>query len=370
MTGQVEFKYTIIGIIHKTCRFPGLFDFQYLPDPHDPLIQLRRSMAQLDVDAIRQFEWPTTHPLVAYPPLRFCSYPIPHTYKDRQSRQVRPLGQASTRLKILVQYFDPSGTIPSGPHPDLEQAEMDPLIVKLLDQIKLLFLERPIWTRMALLGHLVKLDDFSQVSETVLSRTLSRALVYIAYAHREGPWRRCWVPFGLDPRTDKKYRLYQTMDLRMNERDQDRVESFANDPHLFVHDRSTGIHLFQMIDIKLPELEKVIQTITSTCTYTDRYGWYTESAFEYVRLKMKQTLGGNYLPTRKSRSLVFKDIDGIDESSSEHEDEEQEEMDFNVIDPHVDLETRQQTQELMKSLSQMQGFDYDQESFDEFDIFE
>ena len=35
-----------------------------------------------------------------------------------------------------------------------------------------------------------------------------RALNTVAYTFRTGPWRECWVKFGIDPRTDKKYYMY------------------------------------------------------------------------------------------------------------------------------------------------------------------
>ncbi|OAD68855.1 hypothetical protein PHYBLDRAFT_172708 [Phycomyces blakesleeanus NRRL 1555(-)] len=36
----------------------------------------------------------------------------------------------------------------------------------------------------------------------------------IAYTFRDGPWRFCWILYGIDPRKDSKYAKYQQVDTR------------------------------------------------------------------------------------------------------------------------------------------------------------
>lgn len=60
-----------------------------------------------------------------------------------------------------------------------------------------LFETRPIWTRYALLCVLDKKHH----------KYIQAALVRHAYVYSSGPWRECWVRYGVDPRKDQKYNM-------------------------------------------------------------------------------------------------------------------------------------------------------------------
>ncbi|KAG9099693.1 tau 95 subunit of transcription factor TFIIIC [Ceratobasidium sp. 370] len=57
--GQAAGSYTaeIVGVIPKTVRFRSMADFQYQPDEDDYIVQMRRAMDRLDVDAVRSFDF-------------------------------------------------------------------------------------------------------------------------------------------------------------------------------------------------------------------------------------------------------------------------------------------------------------------------
>lgn len=60
------------------------------------------------------------------------------------------------------------------------------------------------WTRNSLLYHL-------KITEVILKRIIH----HVAYFFCNGPWNRCWVKYGYDPRADPKSKIYQIVDYRV-----------------------------------------------------------------------------------------------------------------------------------------------------------
>ncbi|KAG8422692.1 tau 95 subunit of transcription factor TFIIIC [Metarhizium acridum] len=83
----------------------------------------------------------------------------------------------------------------------------DPRMIEVLAQLEDAFHHRPLWTRRSLLNHLRgKLQSWNE---------LKKYLNYAAYQFKGGPWRDSVVPYGTDPRTDPKYRIYQTLMFKL-----------------------------------------------------------------------------------------------------------------------------------------------------------
>ncbi|KAF8681358.1 RNA polymerase III transcription factor (TF)IIIC subunit [Rhizoctonia solani] len=90
--GENQGTYTaeVMGIIPKTVRFRSMADFQYQPNEDDYVVQMRRAMDRLDVDAIRSFEFKPLQEnyeeggksqLHLIPPPLFSRQGIPQHYK-------------------------------------------------------------------------------------------------------------------------------------------------------------------------------------------------------------------------------------------------------------------------------------------------
>lgn len=62
---------------------------------------------------------------------------------------------------------------------------------------------RPIWTRTALAG---TVNEPANVIRDIINN--------LAYFYISGPWSRCWVRFGYDPRLDVSSKQYQVVDYR------------------------------------------------------------------------------------------------------------------------------------------------------------
>ena len=77
---------------------------------------------------------------------------------------------------------------------------------RLIHQAQLLLEERPIWTRRALRNRLSE-DDWNIIG----SNAARYIYQHVGYLWASGPWRDAIVRFGIDPRKDPEYRIYQTM---------------------------------------------------------------------------------------------------------------------------------------------------------------
>lgn len=98
-------------------------------------------------------------------------------------------------------------TVPDGPADDLPPiASLEPAMQRLIQGARLLFEERPIWTRRALRNRVSDADW-----NIVGSNSAKYVFQYVGYLWASGPWRDALVKFGIDPRKDPGYRIYQTV---------------------------------------------------------------------------------------------------------------------------------------------------------------
>jgi len=100
--------------------------------------------------------------------------------------------------------------VPSGPsrEPDMT----DPQVALIMTEMRLAMEERPIWTRRSMWNRLG-----SRFASLPKSGSLVRhCLQYAGYQFKGGPWRDALVKYGLDPRSDPKYRIYQTLIFKLH----------------------------------------------------------------------------------------------------------------------------------------------------------
>ena len=124
-----------------------------------------------------------------------------------------------TANKILTQLvsYDVEA-IPMGPTDDLEPIDtLEPVIQDLIRMLRKLLDERPLWTRRAISNRLI-------VPGREWSNIAKRVYQYAGYMFRSGPWRDAVVRFGVDPRTDPKYRVYQTMMFQIDDKELEKLE--------------------------------------------------------------------------------------------------------------------------------------------------
>ena len=100
--------------------------------------------------------------------------------------------------------------VPTGPRrqPDMS----DPQIAAIISEMALAMEERPIWTRRSMWNRLGA--KFAELPKN--GGLVRHCLQYAGYQFKGGPWRDALVKYGLDPRTDPKYRVYQTLIFKLH----------------------------------------------------------------------------------------------------------------------------------------------------------
>ena len=112
---------------------------------------------------------------------------------------------------------------------------------------------------------------------------MSRTVIpYVGYMFRSGPWREAIVKYGVDPRNDPKYRIFQTMTFQFDVRGkQNNVRSvhgakqsgakesrLNGNSHIFDGiNMSTDSKVWQACDIKDPLVQRILATthLRKTC---------------------------------------------------------------------------------------------------------
>jgi general transcription factor 3C polypeptide 5 (transcription factor C subunit 1) len=187
-------------------------------------------------------------------------------------------------------------TVPTGP-PSLPPPE--PMITAILTELQQLLDERPIWTRRAILNRLS--------NDNPALYLLKPAIQYLAYQFRGGPWRDAIVKYGVDPRKDPKYRIYQTLffkvvderlsvrqpgdpwhDIRSEytrraQRDDTNISSHIFDGQSISLDGK----IWQVCDITDPLLRKLLDTETLRTECDDRDGWFCNGTMAKVKAVMR-----------------------------------------------------------------------------------
>ena len=100
--------------------------------------------------------------------------------------------------------------VPSAPSRDPDMS--DPQVALIISEMRLAMEERPIWTRRSMwnrLGH-----KFAALPKS--GSLVKHCLQYAGYQFKGGPFRDALVKYGLDPRLDPKYRIYQTLIFKLN----------------------------------------------------------------------------------------------------------------------------------------------------------
>ena len=155
-------------------------------------------------------------------------------------------------LGQILQYDDE--TIPSGPADGVPPiASLNPTLQHFINLIRNAFDERPIWTRRAISNRVASGEpkDFEK-----------RAYPYVCYSFNSGPWRDSIIKFGVDPRVDLKYRIYQTLTFQIEASEglkhlkQDRRLSHVFDGRSV----ATGAKTWQVCDISDPQLKSLLAT--------------------------------------------------------------------------------------------------------------
>lgn len=237
------------------------------------------------------------------PPPLFTHMGLPFNYFYAQNPYVRETEDGGTINKTAVKqighFIGAEDPAPEGPQhpPDMTNIRT----VEVLSQLEDAFQYRPVWTRRSLLGHLHgKLRNWNE---------LKKYLNYAAYQFKGGPWRDSVIPYGTDPRTDPKYRIYQTLMFKLSKHKRPRdnpswqslrraqtvmPKSTADDvpgTHIFDGETySTDGKVWQVCDITDPLLKELLDNASIRPECDVNSGWYHGGLWAKVKAIMKTKL--------------------------------------------------------------------------------
>ncbi|ORZ17950.1 RNA polymerase III transcription factor IIIC subunit-domain-containing protein [Absidia repens] len=319
----------VVGTIPQTCRFRGMADFQYLVPKSDSARKLRTALLTGDAKSIQQLRIPLdidNHDknLHAIPPPVFSQLETPFKYEYKQNAPVvrvrvqqadgtyvtKLVNRSKTKThRHIVLSFETKNVPTKPPALDVLNEELLSAKQKLVE----LFDERPIWSKFALRNTLDPGD----------SGHLSELLPHVAYSFQNGPWRDCWIKYGVDPRLDQKYACYQQVDIRIGHPDERPTNTYVRAKRtrtlpVFTSDypqRSNGDtsskgeehtygrlfdgkHLparsawFQVCDITDPDFDCILRTTKyqHSTPPTKHSGYFYPSALVAVRSAMRQKI--------------------------------------------------------------------------------
>ncbi|KAI9767020.1 MAG: tau 95 subunit of transcription factor TFIIIC [Geoglossum simile] len=328
-----KYKIEPVGTIDCTHRFRGKYYKQ----------KMRESILSYDYEKLKNFKLdPSKGPKKntdLIPPPRFSQTHVPFNYNYRQNPAVRytvddtgrPVvvnDQAPPKVLTLIVSADVD-VVPSAPPSDMPNpATLDPGIRDTINRLKKLIEERPLWTRRALLNHFTNPD---------YQYTLKHSIQHVGYMFRSGPWRDTIVKFGVDPRSDPRYRFYQSISFQIHDRDGDGTRRQWQDERSRYQRNMKGkrrnfqSHLFdgrhveldgkvwQVCDITDPLLKGLLTDAKKLRTNCDKWdGWYTNGLWAKVKTIMRakiRTIREGRIPTDLEFTEILKLPDEFDDNS-------------------------------------------------------
>ncbi|KAK6453180.1 hypothetical protein FP744_10009432 [Trichoderma asperellum] len=295
------------GLIKHTHRFRGLADFYWDMDKSSFAQRFVDQVLPGDVEKIKEFKFTPGidqgSNVDIIPPPIFTHMSLPFNYFYSQNPYVRLTEDGgtvnTTAVKQVGHFIGTEDAAPAGPQipPDMT----DPRMVEVIAQLEEAFAHRPVWTRRSLLNHLAgKLRNWNE---------LKKYLNYAAYQFKGGPWRDGVVPYGIDPRTDPKYRIYQTLMFKLPKqkrarKDQTwqslrraqmgRTKEFVEElsaSHTFDGETyHTDGKVWQVCDITDPLLRELLDNAEVRPTWDVSSGWYHGGLWAKVKAIMKTKL--------------------------------------------------------------------------------
>ncbi|KAI4867715.1 hypothetical protein F4820DRAFT_412535 [Hypoxylon rubiginosum] len=301
-----DYQIEAVGSVQGTHRYRGLADFQFANTSSSFLTNIAEHLLPLQVSKLREIRFA---PGVAagpgqeiIPPPHFTDKVIGFNYNYEQNPNIKVEGKEGEdgrliniqgRKKHSYGHF-----INHNQYPVPTKARREPTIEipdGLLKQLHALMEERPIWTRRAILN---------SVTGNYADSMLRIALQLVGYQFRGGPWRDAFVKYGVDPRPDPKFRIYQTLAFKLERnivgtkkvpwelvrKDQVKKPKTENtESHLWDGEQySTDGKFWQVCDITDPFVRQLIDQapLRDDCDLNDS-GWYYRGTWAKVKMIMK-----------------------------------------------------------------------------------
>ncbi|KAE9364185.1 hypothetical protein N431DRAFT_488810 [Stipitochalara longipes BDJ] len=308
-------KYTCEAVaeVKQTHRFRGLADF-HQSTTHLPFFSKFRDTALTgNIEKMREFKfdpsrgWKPNEEIIMPPNITI--YPFPFNWSFQQNPLIvqetdpvtgKPILVNTSRFRrTMVEYLPHNmETIPEGP---AQEPPDEKDLHEIIKNIKKLYNERPIWTRRAIINKV----NYALTEATL--HLIKLALPFVGYRFKDGPFKDAIIQFGIDPRKDPKYRMYQTIYFQLAERDvkdpggpwlgirkstktpkqakrsKDKLSHFFNGRDVAVDGK-----IWQMCDVTDPLLARLIKEAPISETFDAKNdGWFCNGTLAKIRAIMK-----------------------------------------------------------------------------------
>ncbi|KAH0946082.1 hypothetical protein HN011_007029 [Eciton burchellii] len=208
---EFEPRLKILGRVETEFKFTNLCDFQYVPmtqSKSDPK-QLECIYSMIYPTGIPSYSWLKNDVPYFLPPATFSRMDTVQQYVPKMatdSNAENIIGKSKKCQGGFPNYiYFSTLNVPTTAPKGIEAAMRVKFLHKLhLEQVRRLFMERPIWSKNAIMHK----TQFTYEQLKIL-------LPSVAYYFMTGPWRIMWVKLGYDPRKDVNARKYQTLDYRL-----------------------------------------------------------------------------------------------------------------------------------------------------------
>ena len=304
-----------IARIHTSHIFRTMPDFVYRNSNSTFLQEMRQKILPFQYSKLSEFQLDLeSHGLdntevIPPPVLSTVAYPVNYVYRQNPAIKAyldpatgsRKLYNTQAPNKVFTQqcqWNTPASDIPGAVSPDAPPSETEGHNFHgLVTILRTIFARRPIWTRRGLAN---------QLPPNAPLFLAKYAVAYVAYAMRSGPWRDTYIRLGVDPRSDRSYRKYQTLMLQLVSSKKSKV---ANQPYegnelrYWRTDPARNSHIFtgkgsvpydgkswQLCDLEDPILKKLVDIpdlhLRSECE--QRYfGWYQNGTWCKLKVILK-----------------------------------------------------------------------------------
>ncbi|KAH8888707.1 hypothetical protein GQ53DRAFT_607590, partial [Thozetella sp. PMI_491] len=238
-------NYTIkpAGVIKRTHRYRGFTDFQFAVGRSKFMNNFVGSLVPGEVSKLRQFTIKPgveKHAMVdIVPPPFFTSMTLPYPYHYSQNIYTKQVQQGRaaaghisedeefghivnvTSRPPTVGYFLRYDEYPVPTKPRHEPDMSDPQVAMIITEMHKAMDERPIWTRRSMWNRLAtKFETIEDPQKGALGprsgALIKYCLPFVGYQFKGGPWRDAMVRYGIDPRKDPRYRIYQTLIFKLH----------------------------------------------------------------------------------------------------------------------------------------------------------
>jgi general transcription factor 3C polypeptide 5 (transcription factor C subunit 1) len=302
-----EGRYTItpVGMINETHRFRNLPDFQMIASDNAMMQELVTHAMKPNYETLKNMSIDNrpgaSHIGNFVAPPSFMAANQPYRYEFNQASGVKFEQDASGNVtttniqappRRAVAPVEPDALeVPQGPPESLKRHHpFGNSLDEAVEAIRKLLDKRPLITRR------VAMNYIPQYSDSVFKE----ATQWVGYSFRAGPWRDSLVKYGVDPRKDPKYRVYQTLMFQLDKRAAGADGSSSSErkvpdgwqSHIFDGENITHSgKTWQICDVTDPLLKSIFDTdaVQEECD-VHQFGWYYNGTLCKARAIMRDKM--------------------------------------------------------------------------------